>query len=375
MRKAGHRSVRTPAVALVWVMVLSGLLTACGGADDSPDNAGIEPARRGLTIGIAGNLRSSSPPERRRTSAQLRAAGFTMAREDFEWRRIEPRQGHFDWRRTDELVRDTAAEGLAILPLLNATPRWAGPSIGRMPRNRRTFATFVERVVARYASGGSFWRARGLDDRLAPRWFELYNEPYLERRGVEPAAYAAVVRAAVTRARAMNRRVRFLAAGETTAVGRDGRERPWLQALYEADPAFGDLYDALAVHPYSSGRPALRYTPGTNDARRQTRRVEEIRATMVRQGDADKKLWITEIGWSTCRGGRECVSRAAQAKYLVDVFDLVGGPWRSFVDAVFVYTARDYPTAPGDKEGAFGLLDRDGGAKPAWRALKRLARR
>lgn len=361
-------------VAVLTAALLAALLASCDAAGVTPPE--IEPVQSGLTIGIASNLRSAPSPDRLAASARLRRAGFTMAREDFEWRRIEPLPGSFDWRAMDALVRETAAEGIGLLPLLNATPGWAGPSAERMPRDPEAYASFAARVVARYAPGGDFWRAnQDLDARLAPRWFELYNEPYLQDGGGEPAAYARTVRAAVTRARRANGQARFLAAGETTVVGPDGEAGPWLEAIYEADPAFGEVFDALAVHPYSAGRPALEYTPGGDGARWQTRRVEEIRAILKRRGDGEKKLWITEIGWSTCIEGLECVSETDQAQYLVDLFGLVEGPWRSFIDAVFVYTLTDYYAVAGDKEGSFGLLGPRGGAKPAWRAIERLTRR
>ena len=83
-------------------------------------------------------------------------------------------------------------------------------SRGALPRDPADYARFAAAAVARYGPGGTFWRRnKELDARLAPRFFELYNEPYLGLDvpgGPEPEAYARTVAAAVPAVRPVARR-------------------------------------------------------------------------------------------------------------------------------------------------------------------------
>lgn len=335
-------------------------------------------ARPGLALGLAVNLQGYDLPGVVRASRRTLESGAGFARDDFEWRVIEPRRGQVDWRQPDRMMLGASRAGLPLLPVMDGTPRWAGSGPNAAPRLPRAYAAFVARVVARYGPGGTFWRAHTqLDEHLAPVWFELYNEPYLALgvpEGPQPAAYARAVAAAVPAARAANPRTRFLLATDTTSIYPDGKERPWLAALHAAVPNFGAYYDGVAVHPYGGAASPDRYTPGRGD-RWQTRRLERVRADLVKLGGADKPVWITEIGWSTCRGHVECVSPRTQARYLSRLFELASTRWRPWVAGVVVYALEDHSTTPGNKEGSFGLEDLKGRPKPAWRVLQRVSGR
>jgi hypothetical protein len=305
-----------------------------------------------------------------------RRSGATLVREDFSWEAIEPQSGHFEWTRTDRIVAAAAHHGLTVLPLLQETPRWVASSSTAIPSDHKAYARFVAHVVARYGRGGSFWRKNSRLPRREPRYFELYNEPYLPGFSdgrPDPANYARLVRSAVTRARRANRRARFLIEAETTYTADYQSYRPWMSGMYAAVPNLGRYYSAVAVHPYSVEAPA-RYTPGAT--RWQTRRLEEIRDFLVAHKDGEKKMWITEVGWPTCPGDSTCVSETNQSAYLRSLFKLARTRWRRYVDAVFIYALQDYrPTRGPQREGYFGVLRTDGQPKPAWRTLRRLSRR
>ena len=309
--------------------------------------------------------------------AQLaRRSGATLVREDFGWSKIESHPGHFDWTRTDRVVSAAAHHGLTVLPLLDETPRWVARSSTAIPSNHRSFARFVAHVVARYGPRGRFWRKNRQLPSRAPRYFELYNEPYLPDFSdgrPDPANYARLVRSAVSHARHANRRARFLIEGETTYTSDYQSYHAWMSGMYAAVPNLGKYYSAVAVHPYSV-EPPDRYTAGAS--RWQTRRLEEVRNFLVAHGDARKKLWITEVGWPTCPHDSTCIGERTQAAYLRSLFKLARTRWRGYVDAIVIYMLRDYrPSSGPAREGYFGLLRADGGAKPAWRTLRRLSRR
>jgi hypothetical protein len=337
----------------------------------------VAAARPGLTVGLAVNLEYYDAAGVLRAARRAHSTGARMVRDDFTWSAIERRPGRRDWRNPDRVVAGAAQAGMTVLPVLSGTPRWAARTAGTWPADPQPYARFVAAVVARYGPGGAFWRAHPrMDGRRAPRWFELGNEPYLALgvpKGPQPAEYAHAVAAATTAGRAANPAARYLLAVDTTSIGRDG-ERPWLSDLYAAVPDLGAHYDGVAVHPYGGSEPPDSSTPGRDD-RWQTRRIERIHADLVARGAGAKPVWITEIGWSTCRQGTECVSRARQARYLARVFDLASTRWSPWVAAVFVYQLEDYRARPGDKEGSFGVGEINGMPKPAWRVLQAVTRR
>lgn len=380
-RRAPHRR-DTPRLApgvAGWIIAAAMAMAGCGERDESlsaPHGGRAVPARGDLAVGLNLDLQSGDTEARADGARLVRRAGASIVRDDFQWSIIEPQRGRYDWSQPDAIVAAAAGGGLRTLPILDATPAWAGPDENAMPRDPADYARFATRVVARYGAGGAFWREHPkLDPALAVEWFELYNEPYLQPTspgGPEPAAYARTVRAAVPAARAANPRARFLLAADTTGVDREGRETPWLTALYDAVPGLSRYFDGVAVHPYAAEQSPTRYTPGGRE-RWQTPRIEAMRETLVDRGDGDKPVWITEIGWSTCDGGEECVGERTQARNLAETFDLASSRW-PYVEAVVVYALGDFPAPPKAKEGSFGVLRSDLTPKPSWGVLQTAGR-
>jgi hypothetical protein len=296
------------------------------------------------------------------------ASGAGYVREDFHWRDVESRRGKFDWRLPDEMVATAARYGLTVLPLLDTPPRWAGGS--NVPKDPLAFARFTARAAARYGPGGTFWKRHSSLPQRPSTWFELLDEPYYPFPAgnvPDPAAYARLVATAVPAGRAANPSTRYLIAGEVAYTLDGGRtELDWMSGMYSAVANFGRYFDALAVHPYSSGSP-LNYSSDPNAHYYQTRRVEDLHAAMIAHGDPAKHIWVTEIGWSTCSRNSECVSDATQAHDFRTLFRLRSTRWRSYVDALFAYELRDHPSSDVTL-GAYGIMRRTGARKPSWYA-------
>jgi hypothetical protein len=143
--------------------------------------------------------------------------------------------------------------------------------------------------------------------------------------------------------------------------------------MYGAVPDLNAYFDAVSIHPYSAERSPDVYTPGQG-TRWQFRRIEEMRAKFTAHGAADKKFWITELGWATCTAHEDCVSEAEQAAYVTRVFEYARNEYASFVEAVFIYHLNDWgPADQTNKEYWFGLLRKDGSPKPAFEALRSAA--
>jgi hypothetical protein len=355
--------MRTAAVAgLVALLVLVAMVVREAGRQTAI-------AEAALHVGLVANTLEAG--HQGREQARVRSTGARYIREEFRWEDIEPSQGRWRWATTDRLMVNATRRGLRVLPLLFTTPSWAHRSGILFPSDPATFGTFAGALARRYGPGGAFWRShRRLDAALAPAWFELWNEPFLERfssGGVDPARYAAMVQAAARSGRAANRRTRWLMAVDLDYDDRGGAEHSWIDALYDAAPNLNDSFDGVAVHPYTFLPPTA---TGRLDIRYRFDRIGAIADRLDEHDARAKPIWITELGWSTCTRRPDCVDEAAQARNIRDAFRLVRGEYRGRVRALFVYHLRDSGIRPrDDPQGYFGLIRSNGTRKPAWRVF------
>jgi len=361
-------------VAAIAGAALAGCAGEAGSVSVPAPPAGAPPLRVGLIANASGQGSGSG---RRHELQRAQALGVRWIREELAWSAIERSPGHYRWGRFDALMISATRARLNVLPLLLGTPWWAGPGTFALPNNPSAFGAFAAHAAARYGPGGRFWRAHPrLDARLAPRWFEVWNEPFYRAystTGVDPARYAAMVRAATIDGRAANRSTRWLMAADLTYLDSSGRRHEWLPALAAADPNLMKLIDGVAVHPYVFG------APGADDGIPLPFRFERITAIarqLAQLGAARVPLWITEIGWSTCDKRPDCGSEQEQAQRIVDLFTRVRSkPLSDRVRAVFLYHLHDFPgRAESDREAHYGLLRTNGSRKPAWNVLRSEAR-
>jgi hypothetical protein len=250
--------------------------------------------------------------------------------------------------------------------MLMRTPAWAGSVWNELPTDTRPFATFASRVAERYGPGGAFWRANpGLEPRPAV-WYEIWNEAYhggFSSTGYDPPRYARLVRDASLAIRAAVPEAKIVMAADLTG--------DWIDDLYAAVPELSSAFDAVAVHPYAADLDAERSNPLSMGF---PRTVQGVRAQLVAHGAADKALWLTEIGFSTCTGTVEelCVSEARQAELVRELITKVRTTYAAYVRAVFLYHFTDWGPRDGNREHYFGLTRPDGSWKPAMHALREI---
>ena len=356
------------------VIVALGLATAAFDRG-APDEVASARSSAPLNVGISANLRAYRGAPLAARARAVRSTGLGWVREDFDWSLAEPVRGQHRWRRLDRTVSVAAGQGLRVLPVITYTPAWAGTDSSGPPNDPADFARFTAAVVGRYGPHGTFWRARpALDRRLAPSLFEIWNEPYnasFWRPRADAVAYARLFALAARAGRKADPEAGFMLAGETVADG-----TPWLDALYEVEPALPSLTAAVSAHPYAvGGAGPLEWTPESPTSDQQVRRVEQMNAIMRRRGDGRDPIWITEIGWHTAPLSNG-VSERRQALYLEQVFELAATRWRGFVRAVFWYEWDGPEADPSDEQQWFGLMRRQtkAKAKPAFRALLKVTR-
>ena len=331
-------------------------------------------------VGVSSHLIWLSESDAETALTPLVAGGVTWVREDFPWDQLQPSPSLWDWTKSDNLMRAASRSGVNVLAILDYSAPWASsdPSGGGdthfPPSSVSAYAGYAGAVVARYGANGSFWAANpGLEPRPLGA-IEIWNEPFgwwNWKPAPDPAAYAALVRAAAAAARAAEPSIPVLADGDLLEVRSDGAIVGWLDSLLSADPGLGSVVSAFAIHPYpdppskspmeTSGDPRWTYS-GNVALVRQTEKLHAVRTP----------LWITEIGWTTATGTSDGVTEAQQAQYVTQAVSLGIGMWGAFVQKVFVYSWDESTGAPRDAEGNYGLRRADGTFKPAWPSLAAL---
>lgn len=298
--------------------------------------------------------------ELRRDLDEMVALGAQWLRLDFNWSSIEPTKGSYSWSNVDRVLRAVASRKLNVLAILHTTPAWARPpgtdSQFYPPTDPANFAEFAERTVARYSDRVKVW--------------EVGNEPNTRRFWLptpDPAAHTTLLKLTYSAIKRADPEAVVVTGGLSPAVDAHDRSQispiTFLQEIYENGGK--GYFDAVGIHPYSF--PARPIDPST-DSWNTFHRMPLLHGVMVRNGDGDKKMWITEFGAPTGTSPA-AVSEGEQAAILAAAFEAVAQ--LSFVGPMFVYALRDYGTDPSEPEDNFGLLRHDFSPKPARAAYQK----
>jgi hypothetical protein len=286
------------------------------------------------------------------------AAGARWLRIDINWAQVQASgPASYDWSAIDAVVAAAEARGMHVLGVIVYTPAWARPAgtNASYAPPRDAYAAFAGAAAAHYGA-------------LGVHAFELWNEENNRDAwspAPDPAAYAALLRAAYPAIKQADPGATVLVGGLSPAADGPGRYPPaaFLNAVY-ADGAGRD-FDAVAVHPYCW--PAM---PGDRlgwSAWMQTYGSPvSVRSVMVAHGDAGKKVWGTEFGAPTDGPPGTYVSPLQQARIITAGYRLWSG--YAWAGPLFVYQGRDQGTDPSTDYDFYGLTDYYGRPKPAFRA-------
>jgi polysaccharide biosynthesis protein PslG len=339
---------------------------------------------RPLYFGINANTRAwSSPGEEQSRVAET---GVRRLREDLEWEKVEPSEGKWEWTKTDAVYQAAAERNMSILPVLDNPPCWGVPKETdpgdcwqTYPVSTATYADFVAHAAARYGPGGDFWKEHpGLNEGLAPRYFEIWNEPYFPsftNGDVDPAKYGALYKAAVIAGRKANSSTRYLVESAVDVPNPKGEGWVnWAAYMAEAEPEIGKYIDGVAVHPYADNHdPDYEPENGTDSSFKNT---DVIYEDWRKQG-INKPIWITEVGYSACDDGADrCVPGETQAEreeqkaeWLTDLFNELGEDRYAFVHAVYLYNFREWEEEPNEDFGEWYGIYHSGEHLPAWQSF------
>lgn len=345
-------------------------------ADQVPvAHAGVSP------FGINTFLEQEVEPEKRERAVQMIAeAGFSWIRQEFPWEDIEIHgRGDFEdrrhhparsaWDKYDHIVDLAGQYNLEIIARLSNPPEWsrtAGDAGGTFapPDDLDDYGAFVEAVVRRY--------------RGRVRYYQIWNEPniYPEwgEQPVSPEAYTELLQVGYTRIKAACPECVVIsgALAQTIPLGpRDLNDFIFLQRMYDAGA--GNYFDVLAMQDYG-------LWSGPTDRRMRARvlnfsRPMYLREIMVKNGDAHKPIWITEMNWNAPPADLPekhygFATPEQQARYAVEAYQRVQRewPWAGVVTFWFFKRATDQ-----EKDQAwyyFRLVEPDFTPLPVYNSLK-----
>jgi hypothetical protein len=302
------------------------------------------------------------------TAYLVKDMGFNWAKGYVNWETVEPEQGNFRWVDPDNVVDAYGGHGLKILLRVHGTPAWARPPdthFSHPPSDPADFGAFMAALAARYKG------------RVAA--YEVWNEENLNYewgyRQPDPAEYVPLLKAAYEAVKAVDPAALVLVGGLATTG--DGSETAvgdlkYLQGIYDAGGR--DYFDVLASHPYAYGRSPDEEDPwGLSMSR-----VVAQHYVMQQNGDRDKPVWITEVGWvlhsswDLGEHAKIAVAEEQQADYLARAYEKAQQEW-PWVQAIYLFNL-DFSVAPwygaGEPMRWYAIINPDHTPRPAYTRLR-----
>jgi hypothetical protein len=286
------------------------------------------------------------------TISLMQSAGIGWIRLDFLWEDIEPAEGKFDFAKYDNLVKLLTDKGIHILGVLHYSTSWAS-SCGEWncpPKDNAFFVNYASKVIQRYKHQIKYW--------------EIWNEPdsaaYWKQQD-NLKSYCLLLREVYLAAKTIDPDCKILNGGLANGLAS-------IHYLY--DNAAKDYFDILNLHFFQN--PLL----GKQAVKAVASYPKLAYKLMVRNGDADKKIWITEIGCPGVSAGLKVGNwwlganpdEAQQAGWVKEVYtELLKDPQ---VEKVFWAFFRDTKKHWDNGVDYFGLVRWDYSAKPSFKAYQ-----
>lgn len=277
---------------------------------------------------------------------KMQKAGVTSVRLFPEWRTVEPRPGEWNWSASDALVASGEQHRLEINGVfMGSTP--SNKAIHAFPmEDLPGWSKFVENSVKRYQGRIRHW--------------EVWNEGNAGFNDGQhnTTDYAQLAMATYTAAKRADAKAQV---GLSVA----SYDAPYLQQTLLAMKKAGnpESFDFLCIHPYEIAD-GLADVDGEVPYLWMSRLLRDVLRGSAPQ-KADAEIWITEVGRrvGTHHGQTVTPQEAAAGFVKLYVMAIAQG-----IARVQWFEAQD----PASEDQGFGLLNRDGQPRSAYRSLQTL---
>jgi hypothetical protein len=211
------------------------------------------------------------------------------------------------------------------------------------------------------------------------RFYQIWNEPNLVREWGQVSAhdYVELLRIAYTRAKEADPECVILAGALAATIELNGNELGkgindfiYLQQMYDAGAA--PFFDILSMQGYGlySGPTDRRMRPRVLNFSRPL----YIREIMVRNGDAHKPVWISELDWSPVPEHIAPVygryDEATRARYVVEAYERMRQEWPWMGVACFWFFKRADDSERDQPSYYFRMVEPDFTALPVYEAMR-----
>lgn len=225
----------------------------------------------------------------------MAAADVGVTRTVFPFQVIrQGRKKPYNWSYSDNIVANTTANGLDLIPMLYGAPPWISEELSRTPLNgeaKDAWRDLLVAIVQRYGPGGVYWAENPYTPYRPIETWQIWNEPnsitwWAPRP--RPLEYATLLRRSADAIHSVDANAVIMTAGivarPTNPHAINGKK--FLGKLFGAD-GVNEAADAVAYHPYAPSVPGVKH------------QLEEARSVLGSRGAGATPIWITEIGWGT----------------------------------------------------------------------------
>lgn len=327
-------------------------------APSAPDASPLTPASTASRWGISIGAKQLDPRAARAVgaAAELGPIWFRMS---CGWAWVEATPGRYDWRLCDEHVRLVREAGFSVLFILgSANHLWntAAPADVTEPARREqyppadwaSYERFVGDLVRHYRGDVSHWEVR--------------NEPDLRGywRGTA-AEYARMLSTTYDAIKRADPQATVVFGGLSLGGTPGALDTAFLEKVLD-DPSYPGVtkFDVMNYHHYGSRAEAQR-------------RYEYVRGEMRERG-IGRPVWVTELGASSSERGSTPETQAAYMRVMGAYLFSLGVERVFWFELLDGRQARDGTFVPERSFVDYGLLDRELRKKPAFEALRQLAR-
>ncbi len=300
---------------------------------------------------VAVQLWNQDAAELERKLDIMASGGIKWCRVDFCWADIEPQRGEWSLAGWDRMLEATREREIEVLGILGGSPPWAngGKEWNYPPTDMEAWRNYVYTISSRYRGKVSAW--------------EVWNEENINGFFM-PAADSRLYMELLTIASSA---IRCADPGATIVMGGvAGVGSDYIRACLQQGAA--QYVDAIAYHPYPETISFLNFTPQESTCRRIVRDLHNLISQYTQK---DIKLWITEVGWTTCPYRPPGVSLDVQADYLSRTLMNYAG---EEVERIFYFNFADGKVDYPFNLVKYGLLNGDLSEKPSYRFYQTLQR-
>jgi hypothetical protein len=151
----------------------------------------------------------------------------------------------------------------------------------------------------------------------------------------------------------------------------------YLQWLFDAGLKGGINYDVLGAHGNTQAPCVacdLNSLPAFGDPSFYFRRIEQLRAIQVKNGDSDRQIWLLEFGWTADKIHPNyswfAVTEDQKATNIIQAFQYAKQHWAPWIGVMTLWTLADPSWTPQMEEYWWAIDNPDGTPRAALNAVR-----